>query len=139
MTQNADPKLIQERLEYLRGEIRAERISYGELAELQDLIHHIDADDGELLSWVQGAELALDWENVVGSPNGNYLQAEYKGMHCEVFFNNRLGTAPMAWDWSFYDVKSADPELAVARSDTGFPTQQSAEDDLISYIDGYVP
>jgi len=37
------------RLEYLRGELRAERISTGELAELQDLAPHIDPDDVELL------------------------------------------------------------------------------------------
>lgn len=40
---------IQKRLEYLRGELRAERISYGELAELQSLAEHIAADDTELL------------------------------------------------------------------------------------------
>ena len=39
----------QKRLEYLRGEIRAERISYGELAELQSLAAHIAPDDVELL------------------------------------------------------------------------------------------
>ena len=38
-----------ERLEYLRGEIRAERISYGELAELQGLAGHIQPGDTELL------------------------------------------------------------------------------------------
>lgn len=40
-----------ERLEYLRGEIRAERISYGELHELQTLAEqgHIDPSDTELL------------------------------------------------------------------------------------------
>lgn len=38
-----------ERLEYIRGELRAERISYGELAELQDLISFIDPSDTELL------------------------------------------------------------------------------------------
>lgn len=37
------------RLEYLRGELRAERISYGELAELQSLAGQIDAGDVELL------------------------------------------------------------------------------------------
>lgn len=42
---------IPERLEYLRGEIRAERISYGELAELQSLTAHIDPYDVELLEW----------------------------------------------------------------------------------------
>lgn len=39
------------RLEYLRGEIRAERISYSELSELQGLAAHIDAGDTELLEW----------------------------------------------------------------------------------------
>lgn len=39
---------IKERLEYLRGELRAERISYGELAELQSLSEHIEPDDVEL-------------------------------------------------------------------------------------------
>ena len=42
---------IAQRLEYLRGEIRAERISYGEIAELQSLAEHIDAGDVELLEW----------------------------------------------------------------------------------------
>lgn len=38
-----------ERLEYLRGELRAERISYGELAELQSLAEYIEPNDVELL------------------------------------------------------------------------------------------
>jgi hypothetical protein len=38
-----------ERLEYLRQELRAERISYGELAELQSLADYIDDNDVELL------------------------------------------------------------------------------------------
>lgn len=42
---------IAERLEYLRGEIRAERISYGEIAELQGLAEHIEPGDVELLEW----------------------------------------------------------------------------------------
>lgn len=42
---------ITDRLEYLRGEIRAERISYGEISELQGLVEHIDEDDFELLAW----------------------------------------------------------------------------------------
>ncbi len=40
---------IKERLEYLRGELQAERISLGELAELQSLAEHISPDDVELL------------------------------------------------------------------------------------------
>lgn len=42
------PKIVR-RLEYLRGELRAERISYGELDELQSLVPHIDPGDTELL------------------------------------------------------------------------------------------
>ena len=42
---------IKERLEYLRGEIIAERISYGEIAELQSLVDYIDPDDVQLLEW----------------------------------------------------------------------------------------
>jgi len=38
-----------ERLEYLRQELRAERISYGELYELQSLADKIDPGDVELL------------------------------------------------------------------------------------------
>ncbi len=51
---------VKERLEYLRGEIIAERISYGEIAELQSLAEHIQPDDVELLQWAgvpeKGAE-----------------------------------------------------------------------------------
>lgn len=47
---------VSERLEYLRGEIRAERISWGELAELQSLAEHIDPDDAELLEWAGVSE-----------------------------------------------------------------------------------
>lgn len=42
---------IKQRLEYLRGEIKAERISYEEIAELQSLAEHIEAGDVELLEW----------------------------------------------------------------------------------------
>lgn len=40
---------IQDRLEYLRGELEAERINYGELAELQSLTEYIASDDVQLL------------------------------------------------------------------------------------------
>ena len=48
MSTQEDPKT---RLEYLRGEIRAERISYGEIAELQSLAKYIEPGDVELLEW----------------------------------------------------------------------------------------
>lgn len=40
---------VHARLEYLRGELRAERISWGELHELQGLAEHIEPGDVELL------------------------------------------------------------------------------------------
>lgn len=40
---------IRARLEYLRGELRAEQMSWGELAELQGLAEHIEPGDVELL------------------------------------------------------------------------------------------
>jgi hypothetical protein len=42
------PSRLFRRLEYLRKELKAERISYGELAELMDLAEYIDPDDVEL-------------------------------------------------------------------------------------------
>jgi hypothetical protein len=42
-------KTIKVRLEYLRGEIRKEQLSYGELVELQSLAKHIERGDIELL------------------------------------------------------------------------------------------
>jgi hypothetical protein len=47
---------INARLEYLRGEIRKECISYGEIAELQSYIEFIDKDDVELLQWAKDGE-----------------------------------------------------------------------------------
>lgn len=40
-----------ERLEYLRSQIRAERISWGEIADLQGMADEIDRGDVELLEW----------------------------------------------------------------------------------------
>jgi hypothetical protein len=42
---------IKKRLEEIRVEIQNERISYGEIVELQSLIEHIDKNDVELLQW----------------------------------------------------------------------------------------
>jgi len=47
----ADKKAIKKRLEYLRGEINAERISYSEISELQSLVKYIDKSDVQLLEW----------------------------------------------------------------------------------------
>lgn len=42
---------IKVRLEELRTEINAERISMGEIIELQSLAKHIDKGDVQLLEW----------------------------------------------------------------------------------------
>ena len=44
-------KAIKKRLEELRKEIQTERISYGEIFELQSLAKHIDKGDVLLLEW----------------------------------------------------------------------------------------
>ena len=47
---------IKSRLEYLRGEINAERISYEEIAELKSLAEYIDEGDTLLLEWAEVPE-----------------------------------------------------------------------------------
>lgn len=51
-------RIAKKRLNYLRGELQAERISYGELIELVDLKEYIDAGDVELLE-AAGVEEAI--------------------------------------------------------------------------------
>ncbi len=57
---NKPIETIKTRLEYLRGEIQAERISYGEIAELQSLKEYIADDDVELLEWADVAEKSIE-------------------------------------------------------------------------------
>lgn len=67
-----DPR-IAERLEYLRGEIRAERISQGEVIELQGLAKHIDQGDVELLEWAGVPEFPEDPQVVeVTTPSASF-------------------------------------------------------------------
>ena len=47
----ATPDGVRERLQYLRGEIEAESISYEEIAELQGLAEFIEPGDVQLLEW----------------------------------------------------------------------------------------
>lgn len=49
-------RIAKRRLDYLRGEIQAERISYGEISELESLADYIDDDDVELLRWANVPE-----------------------------------------------------------------------------------
>jgi len=53
-------KQIKKRLHWLRNEILKERISYGEILEIQALAQHIDPNDTLLLKWcgkVEGTRL----------------------------------------------------------------------------------
>ena len=75
MTRTYDIATITARLEYLRGELRAERISYGELAELQGLVPHIPADDVELLEAAGVPEFPGECEEC-GTPG---VDTAYKG------------------------------------------------------------
>ena len=47
---------IKARLEYLRGEIEKESISYGEIVELESLAQYIDKNDVQLLEWANVPE-----------------------------------------------------------------------------------
>jgi len=42
---------IEKQLRYLKRQIQNENISYGEIAELQNLSKYIDKSDVELLEW----------------------------------------------------------------------------------------
>jgi hypothetical protein len=67
-------KRIKERLEELRIEIQNERISIGEIIELQSLVEHIDKSDVELLQWAgvdEFDELVVSIEFTLGYHNIN--------------------------------------------------------------------
>jgi hypothetical protein len=55
-------KEIKQRLDYLRGEIEKECVSYGELAELAELAEqgHIPFNDTSLLEWAGVSEEEYD-------------------------------------------------------------------------------
>ena len=57
------PAYVKRRLEELREEILAERISYGEIAELESLKQYIDPSDVELLQWAGVPEFEEDEDN----------------------------------------------------------------------------
>lgn len=60
--QAQDERPIREQLEYLRGQLRAERIAWGELAELQSLAEYIEPGDLELLEAAGVPEFSEDEE-----------------------------------------------------------------------------
>lgn len=57
---NPMKKDIKKRLDYLRGEIERECVSYGEIAELQSLAKYIDPSDTLLLEWAGVPEFPED-------------------------------------------------------------------------------
>lgn len=66
------------RLEYLRQELRAERISYGELLELQSLAPFIDPNDTELREVAglpEHPELVIMYEVHEGRPSWHQQRA----------------------------------------------------------------
>lgn len=78
-------ELAAERLEYLRGELRAERISYDELHELQSLAMHIKPGDVELLEAAGVPEFADD--------TGHEIDEDGNPIHqFGPFVNARLGS-----------------------------------------------
>lgn len=52
--------MAKKRLDYLRSQIKAESISYGELTELQSLAEYIDPSDMELLEWAGVKEHSIE-------------------------------------------------------------------------------
>jgi hypothetical protein len=58
---------IKARLEYLRGEIIAERISYGEIEELKSLACYIAPDDVVLLEWAGIPEIKRIQVTAIGA------------------------------------------------------------------------
>lgn len=62
------------RLEYLRMQIRAENISYGEIAELQDLAAYIDPGDSELAIWAGIPEFPEDAEDAPAYVEGMHVK-----------------------------------------------------------------
>lgn len=58
-----EPQTPKERLEYLRSQINAERISTAELIELQGMVEHIDSGDVQLLEWAGVPEFPEDGDS----------------------------------------------------------------------------
>ena len=97
-------KKIKARLEELRTELRNERISYGELAELQSLAEHIDLNDTELLQAAGVPELKVEalklWEKLGDIPvnEEGELDEEFNPEGFEASFE--VGTDPEdVWHW----------------------------------------
>jgi hypothetical protein len=102
---NAERAYAKERLEYLRGELRAESISYGELAELQSLAEHIDEGDVELLEVAGVPEIGEmykegyfiqfledgQWQSVFPEPQSHLSQVHPSLIDARDYMKNECG------------------------------------------------
>ena len=82
---------IKKRLEYLRGELRAERSSYGELHELQSLAKHIEPDDVELLEAAGVPEFPEETEAIRSYMGTNIYRAGMNGSGIRWYANAGTG------------------------------------------------
>jgi hypothetical protein len=94
-----ETKRIKERLEELRIEIQNERISQGEIIELQSLVEHIDSSDVELLQWAGVEEFPIEYTLGDDTINGISINEkireeelfEYNIIHRESFIDELIG------------------------------------------------
>lgn len=109
-----------ERLEYLRGELRAERISYGDLAELQSLVEHIDPGDVELLEAAGVPEFPPErakpeWDEeptiLIGVADGALVEVSVRG--CPVHYTPPGGFRVILRDWDKGNEPDDDGDLYV--------------------------
>jgi hypothetical protein len=84
--------------------------------------------------------MTVEWDGIwsLGKQSDRYFEAEYRGMHCELFLTDNFGHTPMQWEWSFYDPRDGAHALAVARGE-GAATMEVATEDMVGYIDGWLP
>lgn len=93
------------RLEYLRGELEAERISYGEIAELQSLREFIEPGDVQLLEAAGVPEflpdsIEISWhiDDVKGMEGYEDLTDDEAREVLELTANNHDATIGVNWD-----------------------------------------
>jgi hypothetical protein len=89
---NADD--IAARLEYLRGELRAERISYGDLADLQGLASHIEPGDTELLEAAGVPEFPDTLAGAIDATPPGHLYADRELLNIVRLGLSRIYTRP---------------------------------------------
>jgi hypothetical protein len=122
MTETKTTPEVRARLEYLRGEIRAERISQGEVAELQDLAPHIDEGDMELREWAGIPEHGPRWAGDLADLIEHYSPAD--GEEIDPDAGPIVLIERSAYDRSAYLTNHATLEAAAEYHDT----QENPED-----------